>query len=101
MVTLLQPCVDSPVQIGWLTLKDHQGKGYASEAAAEALRYWSEEFGAGEMEIVAVIGEGNGASGRIARKMGMEVGGGEGGRDVWVLPGMRSLGKEDVERLLS
>jgi len=44
MVTLLEakPAVS---HIGWIFLQAYTGKGHATEAAREAMRYWRDEFG--------------------------------------------------------
>ena len=73
MINLLQPQEDTPPQIGWMTLQAYSGKGYATEAPGEALRYWREEFRLDEN--VVVICTKSSASVNIARKLKFEVGG--------------------------
>lgn len=101
IINLLQPQKDVPPQIGWATLHAQSGKGYATEAAKEALRYWRDEFG--QREIAAVISPTNTASEGIARKLGMEIGGTVEGeeRKVWVPKDMRKLEQQEVERLFN
>lgn len=59
------PCVE----IGWRLAAAHHGKGYATEAAREALRYGFEELGLDE--IVALTIPANAPSRRVMEKLGM------------------------------
>ncbi len=58
------------VEIGWRFGKAHWGKGYATEAAAEALAFAIRSPAIGE--IVSICQPGNVASTRIMRKIGLE-----------------------------
>lgn len=55
--------------VAWVIGVEHQGHGYASEAA-EALVLWL--FGFGVDEVVAQIHPDHAASGRVASKIGLE-----------------------------
>ena len=55
--------------MGWIVGTEHQGKGYATEAA-QALVVWL--FDCGVEEIVAHVHPAHVASGRVASKIGME-----------------------------
>jgi RimJ/RimL family protein N-acetyltransferase len=57
------------IEIGWNTYRAHQGKGFASEAAAEAMRYALEVRG--EPLVRAFIAPGNTPSVRVAQFLGM------------------------------
>ena len=59
------PCVE----IGWRVHRDHWGKGYATEAAREALRAGFEELALGE--IVSLTALGNVRSRRVMERIGM------------------------------
>jgi RimJ/RimL family protein N-acetyltransferase len=59
------PCVE----VGWRLDKFAWGKGYATEAAREALRFGFEE--AGLSEIVSFTSAGHGASARVMEKIGL------------------------------
>jgi RimJ/RimL family protein N-acetyltransferase len=56
-------------EIAWQTEPDHQGHGYATEAA-DALIRWA--FSAGLPEVFAVSRPGNKAGARVAERLGME-----------------------------
>ena len=56
------------VEIGWHLHPDSWGRGYATEAAREALR---RELDAGAPEVFAVIREGNERSVAVAERLGM------------------------------
>ena len=72
-VGLSRPKIDAQftpcVEIGWRLARQAQGKGYAKEAALEALRYGFEELGL--KEIVAMVSPENAASCRVADRIGM------------------------------
>ena len=57
------------LEIAWAVAPAHQGRGYATEAAASVLR-WGLENGAGE--VFAVSRPRNEATEAVARKLGME-----------------------------
>lgn len=59
------PCVE----VLWRVAREHWGRGYAPEAAREAMRYGFEQ--AGLEEIVSYSVEGNRASRRVMEKLGM------------------------------
>lgn len=63
----LQPSGDT--EIGWHFHPDHWGHGYASEAAAAALRY---AFGSGLTRVVAVTAPANAASRKVCARIGMK-----------------------------
>jgi RimJ/RimL family protein N-acetyltransferase len=73
VVGLLRMAWEAPfspgVEIGWRIAPDHQGLGYASEAAALCLRFGFEMLGL--PEIVAFAVPGNSASRRVMAKLGM------------------------------
>lgn len=55
-------------EIGWAIVPDHQGKGYATEAAAAAMVWAHNELGRDEM--IHLIDPGNGPSEAVARRLG-------------------------------
>ncbi len=57
------------MEIGWSTYRAFWGKGFASEAAAEAVRYALEVRG--EPRVTALIESNNAASLRVAARLGM------------------------------
>ncbi|MEN8158920.1 MAG: GNAT family N-acetyltransferase [Myxococcota bacterium] len=59
------PCVE----VGWRIAREHWGRGYAPEAAREALRYGFEV--AGLEKIVSFTSVGNTRSRRVMEKIGM------------------------------
>jgi RimJ/RimL family protein N-acetyltransferase len=63
------PEIVPAVEIGWRFAYRHWGAGYATEAAAAALRYGVVHCGLPEVVGVHVVG--NDASARIMRKLGM------------------------------
>ncbi len=73
-VGLLHQSFDAPfapaIEIGWRLARAHWGRGYAPEAAAEALRFGFEDAGADE--IVSYTVPGNDRSQRVMVKLGME-----------------------------
>lgn len=58
------------IEIGWHTYRAFRGKGIASEAAAEAVRYAFEVRG--ELSVNALITAGNEPSIRVAKRIGMK-----------------------------
>lgn len=72
-VGLSRPKIDAHftpcVEIGWRLARGAQGKGYAVEAAREALRFGFEDMAL--TEIVAMISKENVASCRVAERIGM------------------------------
>jgi RimJ/RimL family protein N-acetyltransferase len=56
-------------EIAWQTSPQHQGQGYATEAAGTLIR-WA--FSAGLPEVYAVSRPGNRAGARVAERLGME-----------------------------
>ncbi|MFF5082577.1 GNAT family N-acetyltransferase [Actinoplanes sp. NPDC000266] len=63
------PEVMPAVEIGWRLARPHWGKGYATEAAAEALRFGFEDRGL--ERVVSIRHVGNGRSGRVMEKLGL------------------------------
>jgi RimJ/RimL family protein N-acetyltransferase len=57
------------IELGWNTLRAHQGRGFASEAAAEVVRYAFEVRG--ERRVTALVDPGNAPSLRVAARLGM------------------------------
>ena len=57
------------VEVGWRLAREHWGKGYATAAALEALRYGFEELGLAE--IVAFTAVANTPSRRVMERIGM------------------------------
>ena len=60
---------DTLCEIGWILLPEYRGKGYASEAGRELLRYGFQEMGA--EKIIAHCDARNDASSRVMRRIGM------------------------------
>lgn len=58
------------VEIGWRLAPEYQGRGYASEAAREVLRFGFEQLGLGE--ILAFTTATNLASQRVMERIGMQ-----------------------------
>lgn len=56
------------LELGWALKRDAWGRGFATEASAEALRFARRELGLGA--IVSLIQDGNDASVRVAEKLG-------------------------------
>ncbi len=67
-VTRFEPLVGA-VEIGWRLRREHWGKGYATEAAREALRFGFEELGL--EEIVSFTSVENTPSRRVMERIGM------------------------------
>jgi RimJ/RimL family protein N-acetyltransferase len=63
------PFMPDAVEIGWRLAREHWGKGYATEAAREALRFGFEELGL--EEIVSFTTVSNTPSRRVMEKIGM------------------------------
>jgi len=57
------------LELGWITFRDHWGQGYASEAAAAAVRFGFERLNADR--AIAYIDAANVASVRVAERIGM------------------------------
>jgi ribosomal-protein-alanine N-acetyltransferase len=72
------------VDVGWLMLPQHQGKGYAAEAGRALLRYLIDELGIHKVE--ALIAPDNKPSAAVAKRLGFRL---EGGpiRDRWFVGG--------------
>lgn len=64
----ISPPIEGTMETGWGLTAAMQGKGLAEEAVRAALR-WAEEHGTGEM-LTAIIDLDNGASRRVATKLG-------------------------------
>ncbi|KFZ14137.1 hypothetical protein V501_03395 [Pseudogymnoascus sp. VKM F-4519 (FW-2642)] len=64
---------DVPGEIGYGLLREHYGRGYATEAGKEALRHWKEDVGI--KEIFAAASLDNLASIRVLEKLGFVPGG--------------------------
>jgi RimJ/RimL family protein N-acetyltransferase len=104
-VTLAQRSKDLYPDIGWAFLEPFMGFGYATEAASEFLRALRGEIG---IQDICTWPDGkNAQSNRVAQKLGFVEGGtvrvkDEGGEEeekevvVWVLPGMKVVGKGEV-----
>ena len=78
-IALLRPAFETPftpcVEIGWRIAAEHWGRGYATEAAREAMRFGFEELGldgARLDEIVSFTILANTRSRRVMEKLGME-----------------------------
>jgi RimJ/RimL family protein N-acetyltransferase len=68
----IQDCGEKDVlEVGYLFLKAHWGKGYATEAAIACKNYAFEKLGA--KEVFSIIRDTNVASQNVARKNGMEL----------------------------
>ena len=99
-VSLAQRGTHLAPDIGWAILPAHHRKGYASEAAAELLRYVREDLRI--KEVIAWPDPKNFASCSVATKIGMIEGGQMKDRDsgelitVYVLPGMKIEGIPEI-----
>ncbi|KAL7820801.1 hypothetical protein V8C26DRAFT_393368 [Trichoderma gracile] len=87
----------------WILLPEHRGKGYATEAAAEVLRYFREDLGVRDM--MAIVHPDSPKSPRVAGRLGyVPVEGGIMYEDgvtrllLYVLPSARPLPKDLVFR---
>lgn len=58
-------------EVGWAILPEHQGKGYASEAAAAAM-VWAHDA-LGRDEIIHLIDPANAPSERVAQRLGATI----------------------------
>ena len=67
------PELAEEVEVGWRLDRSAWGRGYATEAGAEALRWAFGELGLAR--VVAIIDPDNAASLAVARKLGMTLGG--------------------------
>lgn len=56
--------------VGYAVFSQYAGRGYATEATKEAVRYWREECGIRDMQVFT--DPGNRASFRVAEKLGFE-----------------------------
>ena len=56
------------LEVGWALAREHQGKGYATEGGAAALRYAFDVVGADT--VISLIQPANAASIRVAEKLG-------------------------------
>ena len=72
-VGLAEPSFDAhftpTVEVGWRLAREHWGRGYATEAAREALRFGFEELGL--TEIVSFTTVANRRSRRVMERVGM------------------------------
>ena len=59
------------LEIGYWVAKDYWGQGYATEAA-KALRYYGSQY-LGRKRFVSLIQPGNGASRKVAERLGMQL----------------------------
>lgn len=57
------------VEVGWHLHRDHQGQGYATEAARELIRHGFERLGLESVD--AIVAERNAPSRRVAERLGM------------------------------
>jgi RimJ/RimL family protein N-acetyltransferase len=65
---LLFPADWPDLEVGWLVRADRRRRGYATEAAAAAMRWAFDELGADH--LISLIAEDNTASRRVAEKLG-------------------------------
>ena len=101
-VTLAQRSEMMYPDIGWALREEFMGKGYATEAAREFLRVLKEDVG---VKDICTWPDGNNVqSNRVTQKLGFVEGGSvrvsdEGGKEVvvWILPGMKDVGRGEVE----
>jgi RimJ/RimL family protein N-acetyltransferase len=59
------------LEVGWLLARDAWGHGYATEAGRASRDWGRRELGASE--FISIIDPGNGASRRVAERLGMAV----------------------------
>ena len=97
---LTQTGVVLPADIGWCLLESGMGRGYATEAAREVLRWLREDLGL--HDIVVFPSETNRQSNRVAEKLGFVPGGRIKDLDqpgmwhsLWILPDMEPVQIED------
>jgi RimJ/RimL family protein N-acetyltransferase len=57
------------VEVGWRLGREHWGKGYATEGAQASLAHGFGELGLAQ--IISIIDPRNGASVRVAKRLGM------------------------------
>ncbi|MCJ1308785.1 hypothetical protein MMC25_002440 [Agyrium rufum] len=91
-VFLIQRAATTLPDIGWVLLEDYHGKGYATEAATELLRFAREDIAT--KEFIAAPGPTNRQSYRVAQKLGFVEGRkvkDKGGHEslVFILSGMK------------
>lgn len=109
LVTLASRSPSVPPDLGWGFKSTHWGKGYATEAATEVMRYLMEELEGGfahakpKIGIIAWPTPSNAASVRVCEKIGMvemgEITGDDGVEVVYGVPallGDRRFTKEEV-----
>ena len=96
-VSLGQHTRSIPPDIGWVMHEKYMGKGYATEAAKEYLRFLTEDFGL-KGNVVTWPSEGNRQSNRVAEKLGFVDGGMVNNGDkegtkvaILILPGMKKM----------
>jgi RimJ/RimL family protein N-acetyltransferase len=70
-VGVYHPGWRSEPELSWVIYPEHQGPGYATEAAL-ASRTWAQEV-VGLDRLMSLIDTGNGASARVAEKLGARV----------------------------
>jgi RimJ/RimL family protein N-acetyltransferase len=68
-VPMFLPEVLPAVEVGWRFARGAWGRGYATEAAGEAVRFAFAEHGM--REVIAIVDPGNARSLRVAEKLGM------------------------------
>lgn len=73
---------DAEPELGWFTLPDHQGQGFATEAARAARDHAFATLGL--QRLVSYIDPENTASRRVALRLGAEISGQLDGSDVWI-----------------
>lgn len=93
-ISLAQRSASVPPDIGWCILEKYMGKGYATEAAREFVRYLQEDFGLNT--IICWPGSTNRESRRVAEKLGLVEAGTLQSKEepgtfdvVYALPGMK------------
>jgi RimJ/RimL family protein N-acetyltransferase len=64
------PLVNEVPEIGWVIAPSAQGKGYATEAALECMRWGAMHFG--HIRVIAAVNVANVASIRVAEKCGFK-----------------------------
>ncbi|KAK5118606.1 hypothetical protein LTR85_008071 [Meristemomyces frigidus] len=92
-----------PPDAGWMIAEAHMGKGYATEAAQELMRWVTKDFGMKDVTVIASTT--NPASNSVAEKLGFVEGGQipDGDRpgktyNVLILPGMEKI---DIKEALA
>lgn len=77
------------VELGWIVDPAHAGRGLATEAARELVRFAFDEIGA--VTVTAVVAPGNTASTRVAERLGFDLAGSHEGRLVFARTAVRHL----------